>query len=283
MPIGAKDMSNFICPVCGKKLNNNTHCLYCENRHSFDLAKSGYVNLLLSQQPKEKRHWDDRRMVRARSDFLDRGYYAPLLRKLLETVKKYALPGCRILDAGCGECWYTSNVFEDLTGCGLKPELFGVDISKEALAAGAKRNRAIELAVASVFRLPVEDASCDIVLSIFAPFTGEEFGRVLKDGGVVIRVIPLEKHLLGLKEAVYDHAVENKEEPINAEGFELTERQEIRESMVLRRSEDIRNLFMMTPYYYKTGAEDQEKLARLSGLETEIEFGILVYRKKRQV
>lgn len=275
-------MSNFICPVCGRPLNNSADgkCLICEKNHSFDIAKSGYVNLLMSQQIKAKRHGDDRLMVNSRRDFLDKGYYNPLLEKLLPTVTHYATDGCRILDAGCGECWYTVNIYEHLERKHIRPELFGVDISKDALAAGAKRNRNIELAVTSVFHIPVGDGACDILLSVFAPFCREEFVRILKAGGILIRVIPLEKHLLSLKAAVYDKVYENKVEDLEMEGFELLERQEVKGKIHLASNEDIQRVFTMTPYYYKTSVKDQQKLALVTELDTEIEFGIFTYRKR---
>lgn len=39
------------------------------------------------------------------------------------------------------------------------------------------------------------------------------------------------------------------------------------------------NLFKMTPYYYKTGKREQERFANLDKLETETEFGVIVYKK----
>ncbi|MGE4484440.1 MAG: putative RNA methyltransferase [Oscillospiraceae bacterium] len=274
-------MSHFICPICGSELNKSTDGkrLFCVKKHSFDIAKSGYVNLLMSQLPKAGHHGDDRLMVRSRRDFLNKGYYNPLLEELIKIIKCHAGVGCKILDAGCGECWYTSNIYKYLIDNHIKPEMFAVDISKDALAAGAKRNRDIELAVASAFRLPVKDSSCDIILSLFAPFSGEEFGRVLKENGVIIRAVPLEKHLLGLKAAVYDNVYENDTESVDIAGFELLGRREIREKIHLKCNEDILNIFTMTPYYYKTGAKDQEKLKSLPELETKIEFGINTYRK----
>ena len=274
-------MSNFICPICGEGLSANSKSLSCENSHSFDLAKSGYVNLLMSQQTKAKKHGDDKLMVRARSAFLDKGYYQPLLDGILKAMTAYAGAGCRILDAGCGECWYTSHIYEDLSGRQLRPQMLAIDISKDALATGAKRNQGLEFAVASVFHMPVKDNSCDVILSLFAPFCGEEFRRVLKDNGVVIRVIPLEKHLYRLKAAIYDCVYENKIENVEFEGLELLHRQDIRGAVTLNCNEDILSVFSMTPYYYKTGAADQEKLKKLSKLDTEIEFGLFTYRKKK--
>jgi 23S rRNA (guanine745-N1)-methyltransferase len=128
----------------------------CENRHCYDISKSGYVNLLQSQRQADKRHGDDRLMARARRAFLDKGYYRPLLSRLQETAAEYAVSGCRILDAGCGECWYTSNIYEYLSGKNIKAAVFGADISKDALTLGAKRGADIELAAASVFHLPMK-------------------------------------------------------------------------------------------------------------------------------
>ena len=118
-----------------------------------------------------------------------------------------------------------------------------------------------------------------MIISLFAPFCLEEFTRVLKDGGIIIRAVPLEKHLLALKAAVYDTVYENKLESIDCEGFRLLERRDVRGRIHLDSHEDINSVFSMTPYYYKTGAKDKEKLEKLAQLDTEIEFGLFVYKK----
>ncbi|MPM05958.1 23S rRNA (guanine(745)-N(1))-methyltransferase [bioreactor metagenome] len=272
-------MSRFICPVCGKDLLEDGQSLRCENAHSFDIARSGYVNLLLSQQVKSKHHGDDKMMVRARRDFLNKGYYRPLLDSLSEAVRKHVKDGCVIFDAGCGECWYTANIYEYLAENQIEFEMLAVDISKDALTVGAKRCRLLKLAVASVFRLPMKDGSCDILTSVFAPCCETEFARVLKKGGILIRAVPLKRHLWSLKKAVYDNPYENQAEDFVLDRFELIGKQEITKTIHLSSGEDITNVFMMTPYYYKTSAEDQNKLRNLTELNTEIEFGILIYRR----
>lgn len=275
-------MSNFICPICGGKLLSNEKSLICKKKHSYDKAKSGYVNLFLSQQIKAKHHGDDKLMVKSRQTFLDKGFYNPLMVEVCDIVKDYTKNDFKILDVGCGECWYTANIYDNLIKNNINTDMFAIDISKDALAIGSKRNKNIELAVASVFKIPVFKNYCDIVLNIFAPNSIDEFDRILKKNGILIRVFPLEKHLMSLKAVVYDNPYENELEINELCNFTLIDKREIRSKIKLSSNEDIENLFTMTPYYYKTSSEDQKKLHSLSELETEIEFGILVYRKNNK-
>ncbi|MBQ7160733.1 MAG: methyltransferase, partial [Clostridia bacterium] len=105
------------------------------------------------------------------------------------------------------------------------------------------------------------------------------FLRVLKPGGILIRAVPCEDHLWGLKKAVYDRPYLNAPPAYSPDGFTLLERNEVRRTAVIDNAEDILSLFMMTPYYYKTGRDDQQKLNSLSRLETEFSFSIFVLKK----
>lgn len=272
--------SNFICPICHTALESEEKSLKCLNRHNIDKAKSGYVNLLMSQQTKKKRHGDDKFMVVARKEFLESGYYNILLEKLKVVVSQYAKDQDVILDAGCGEGWYTDHLFKHLTQQALQIKMLGIDISKCAVDYAAKRNKDLQLAVASIANLPVADDSCDMIISIFAPFSSEECQRALKQQGLLIKVIPLQKHLWSLKQAVYDVPYENVIENLEIEGFDLIEKVEIKKMIHLPNNHDIMSLFAMTPYYYKTGREDQLKIQKVETLDTEIEFAILVYQNQ---
>ena len=274
-------MFEFICPVCGEKLIRTDKSLVCGKNHCFDKAKSGYVNLLMSQKSHGRNHGDDKLMVSARRDFLNTGLYAPLCDEICGAADKYAENGAAIFDAGCGECYYTAAVEKRLLESGKYADILGIDISKDALAAGSKRSKTLKLAVASVYKLPIGDGSCDMLFSIFSPFALEEFQRVMKSGGVLIRAIPLENHLFGLKAAVYDNPYKNEVEPLEIDGFELIENRIVERNIRLSSSADIMNLFSMTPYYYKTGEKDQSKLKALNELDTEISFSVLVYRRKQ--
>ena len=268
-------MRGFICPVCRFPLETDGRTYKCKNNHSFDISKFGYVNLLMSNRSSEKRHGDDRLMIRSRRDFLSKGYYSFLLRELCLICDKYLKPGAALLDAGCGECYYSSGILEKNPGY----EMSGVDISKDALEFAHKRGVGFPLAVASLFSLPYSDGDFDCVLNCFSPKAEEEFARVLKPDGILIRVVPLEEHLFSLKAAVYDKPYLNEHPEADVNGFTLKEYREIRSELVFDNSEDILNLFRMTPYYYKTGREDQQKLEGLTEFTTCAAFGIQVYGK----
>ena len=270
----------FICPVCRNPLRQEEKRYTCPKGHMFDRAASGYVNLAMNQASSAKRHGDDKRMIRARTEFLQTGAYRMLSDKLVDISSSLLSNGESFLDAGCGEGYYTALLAQRLKQDGKQCTLMGIDVSKDALAAAEKRKADLLLAVASVFHLPVEDESVSLVWNIFAPAAGEEYSRVLRRGGHLIRVFPLEEHLMGLKELVYETVYPNRPQVLEFAGLELQETHELRETMVLTDPHEIAALFAMTPYYYKTSAEDQAKLAEVGSLATPIAFGISVYRKR---
>lgn len=272
-------MSNFICPICKTELTKQEKSFVCYNSHNFDISKSGYINLLMSQQSKLKRHGDDKTMVRARRDFLEKGYYDILRTAIAQTIMKYFKKNYTLLDAGCGECFYTLYINNVLSKNNLSPNILSVDISKAALDSGKNCKDKFLRAVASVFDLPLSDSSCDMVLSIFAPLADKEFLRILKPNGVFIHITPLENHLFSLKSAVYEKPYKNDTPISEISGFSLKDRIEIKDKIHLENNNDINNLFMMTPYYYKTSENNFKKLSSLNSLDTEIEFCISVYYK----
>ena len=162
---------------------------------------------------------------------------------------------------------------------GKTGELIGVDISKTALQYAAKRSTDFTLCVASCAHLPVADGSIDEVLNIFSPFVPEEFARVLKRGGHLLRAYPLREHLWELKALIYDTPRDNPPTPLETEGFTLIETREVRDRIHLPCTEDILALFRMTPYYYKTGAKDQQKAERVETLDVQLAFGLAIYQK----
>ena len=270
----------------------------CARGHRFDCARSGYVNLLLSNEKRSKDPGDDRLMVDARRAFLDAGWYAPLadeacrlMRRALSRLQRGSSANgraLRVLDVGCGEGYYTERLRAALKEiCGPEETvLLGVDISRTALDKAGKRARAagvppdeVRYAAASAFRLPVADRSCDALMNLFAPLCGPENRRVLTPGGLLLLAVPGRRHLFELKEIAYDHPYENEERDDALEGFRLLEKRELSYPMALRSGQDIRNLFRMTPYYYKTGRIGQARVEALEELQVTAAFSLLLYER----
>ncbi len=271
----------FVCPVCRRALYCQEQTLRCSGGHSYDRARAGYVNLLQSQRSGDKRHGDDALMVAARTRFLDGGYYDCLLNELAAQAAKHAPEGpVTLLDAGCGEGRYTARVAAALEAAGHPLTAAGVDISRTALAAAHRRDAGLQLAVGSVYDLPLASHSCHLVMNVFAPCPAGEYARVLRRRGVLLRTIPLERHLWELKAAVYDTPYENPAEDPALDGFALLEVIPVRDLIHLPDNRTVQDLFAMTPYYYKTGAKDQQKLAGIESLDVTLEFGLCVYRRK---
>ena len=185
---------------------------------------------------------------------------------------------CGTAEPGCGEGYYTEGVSKALAQADLQMETYGVDISKSAADAAAKRCPNAHFAVGSVYHLPVADRCCDMLMTIFAPYCGEEYHRVLHKGGTMLMVIPGQQHLWGLKEAIYDVPYPNAVRDYALDGFELIQAEYVDSWLKLDDPADIQNLFQMTPYYYKTGREEHARLEQLESLSTQISFEILQYR-----
>ncbi len=229
----------------------------------------------MSNQSSLKRHGDDKLMVMARRNFLSEGFYEELCRKICETVGKVVPRGKVIADVGCGEGYYSKAICSSGEYC-----FFGIDISKDALKYAAKSIKEGQFAVASAFKLPFENSSVDCVMNIFAPSAYDEFHRILKEDGVLIKAVPLEEHLWGLKCAVYDKPYKNKAELRNDVLFNLVSTKEIKYNLCIKGAENIMNLFKMTPYCYKTSRQDTEKISKLTELSTTVHFAIEIYKRK---
>lgn len=275
-------MYKFICPVCARPLEDKGSSLRCEKGHNYDKSADGYVHLLPSVKMHSKLPGDNKLMVNARKSFLRKDYYKPFSNKINETAEKYLSAGKIakpvILDAGCGEGYYTGRLNKHLTAKGMTPEMLGIDISKLAVKAAAKADKSVSYAVASLFSIPVATASCDCIVNIFAPIVPDEFRRVVKKGGCFITAGPSEDHLLELKQLIYDDILLNEQKQIEIDGFEQVSREKCSFEMNLETNDDVLNLFSMTPYCYKTPKEGVERLAKTQTLKVRAAFDIAVYK-----
>ena len=275
---GPRSGSVFCCPVCGAPLTREARSLCCPAGHSYDLAKEGYVNLLSANHRHSASPGDDREMVAARTRFLDGGWYGPLRERLCELVDRACGPDPVLLDAGCGEGYYTAALCATLQRHGGRTG--GVDLSKAAARKAAKRCADAEIAVSSVYRLPVADASVNLLVNCFSPLAAEEFARVLKPGGTFLYVVPGPKHLWELKSVLYDEPYENEEKREDYPGFQLTGVEPVETSFTLYDAESIQALFHMTPYTWKTPKNGARRLAEREELTVTAQFRIHEYRRE---
>ena len=252
-------MPKVCCPVCGAVLNQEGTAWRCGAGHSFDQARQGYVNLLPVFQKHSKQPGDTREQVAARTAFLDAGYYAPIA----ETVCRLVLPEkpASVLDAGCGEGYYLAALGERLPDA----QLWGVDISKEAVRRASVRSKRAHWLVATAAHLPFLDGGFDCLLSMFALTAESEFHRVLRPGGLFLQVLAGQDHLMALKRLIYPEILNRPKDlhPVLA-GFRLEQSQTLEFPIALTEPQQILNLLAMTPHWMritKAGA-DRARSAR---------------------
>lgn len=266
------------CPVCAKPLAELEARLCCENNHSFDRAKQGYFNLLLANQKRSTEPGDSKAMMQARRDFLNTGFYQPLLTQLQQWLaqKTDSSSSINLLDCGSGEGYYLAALVADSNVCG-----YGVDISKAACSMAARTQQLAQLdssvsknihyAVASNFNLPLQSNSIDVVLRLFAPSDDAEVCRVLNEGGEFWRVSPGPEHLTQLKAQLYEHS-QAHDMPTVPKGMRLLRSAMVRFDLQLSSSAQIQQLLGMTPFVWQAAKQKQQELQQLSSLRVTAEF-----------
>lgn len=262
------------CPVCKAELlqDDLQKSCRCEGvkPHSFDFARSGYLNLAGGRAGEG----DLKNAVLARRAFLDAGYYQCLSNKINEILD--TVPSDLVLDAGCGEGYYTNRMAKNRS-------VLGIDLSKDGVDYAARRaklnNTGAGFAVASVFEMPIKDAALDAVVNIFAPCAEAEYSRVLRNGGHLLVVSAGEQHLMGLKRVLYENPYLNQGRADLPKTMTLVQKYRLKDEIYLEDPLLIEALFSMTPYYWRTSQEDHQKLKNAERLITEIDFDIFLFRK----
>lgn len=263
------------CPLCALPLAQSPAVWQCPNRHSFDVAREGYVNLLPVQQKASLQPGDTADSLKARRAFLDAEHYAPLREAL--RARLMPLAAQRLLDIGCGEGWYTASF------AAFAPAVIGLDIAKPAIRmaarAHARHQPGITWLVGSGARLPVDDASIDLVTCLFTPLHGAEIQRVLAPGGHLAVVTPGAAHLAELRAGLFDEVVAHQPEKFVDElqsRFRLVARDDVLAPLQLDNTA-LRQLLAMTPYAWKARPERRASLEAQAGLVTTAAFTILLF------
>lgn len=265
----------LICPLCQNPLILSDKTYRCIHRHSFDVAKEGYVNLHVVQHKKSKNPGDAPEQVAARRRFLAGGFYQPLKEAI---VRKLAnLSAKSVLDIGCGEGYYTMG----LADAGAR--VVAIDIAKSAVQAAAKadKQKRITWAVGTGALLPVADGSVDVCTSFFSPLPVDEMARVLSDGGYVLVATPAPKHLYALREALFGEVVAHTPDKfiqLLADRFALQDTQTISCTFMLDNAA-LNDLICMTPYAFKAKPERRAALQSQESLTVEAQFCLYTFKK----
>lgn len=266
---------SLACPVCRQALSANGTSWRCPANHTFDVARQGYLNLLLAQHRKSRQPGDDKAMVTARTRFLDRGLYQPIRDAVISQVQ--AVAPATVLDIGCGEGYYTTGLVTE------GREVFGLDLSKEAILAACRRSRAVRWLVAGSAHLPFTDHSLDLVVVMFCEPHAEQIARVLKPDGHLLLITPGNSHLTALRSLLYDEVRpydEDKHVRRLASGFVLAERQDVRAELVLD-PEALADLLAMTPHGWRVSPERSAALAAAAPLATELDVRLWLFQPNR--
>lgn len=261
----------FACPICQENLTLLETNFKCCNRHSFDLAKFGYVNL--APQIKQSANYD-KENFQNRQQILEAGFYQAILDAVSDLLAS-SKTTTTILDIGCGEGFYSRKLQESHS----EKTFYAFDISKDSvqIAAKSEPNWAVNWFVGDLACLPIKDANMDILLNIFSPANYGEFRRVLSKDGILIKVIPTENHLKEIRQRVQDQLT-NKEysnQDIKEhfqEHFTILSSQTASLTKTIT-AEQLQALLSMTPLLFHV---DQSKIDWSQLTEITIEAEILV-------
>jgi 23S rRNA (guanine745-N1)-methyltransferase len=264
----------LICPIDQLPLLQQDNSLCCENKHSYDIARQGYVNLMSASDKRSKDPGDSKAMVVARRDFFDGGFYQPLAQHLYQLLAPLLKDNCTIVDAGCGEGYYPHYLQQQFAAAGnARPEILGFDISKWAVQAAAKRCPATWM-VASNRNIPIADNTADAILSLFGFPAYASFRRVLKAESPLLLVNAGQQHLIELREVIYPEikASQSRElEQALAAGFTLRESSPLTFKTPALGKQAISQLLGMTPHLFRATHEGKERASQLEQLAVTVD------------
>lgn len=184
------------CPICNTFFSVDNESLMCENGHNFDISKKGYINF--TSNIKEQIYTKD--LFLNRRKIFSKGYYDKIVLHIEAIVNNLISAKNRnltILDSGSGEGYY-SNILSN----NEKVHVYGIDISKDAINIASSGSNNSFFAVADIAKLPFKDKSFDVILDILTPANYSQFKRILKDDGIIIKVIPAPNYLMEIREAI---------------------------------------------------------------------------------
>jgi 23S rRNA (guanine745-N1)-methyltransferase len=271
------------CPHCQQLLSLTNEGYLCGNRHHFDIARGGYINLLPAHFKRSKSPGDSTEMIGARRRIMDSGLFEPVSTRLNTAITDYLtqLPDERlitILDAGCGEGYYLDRLASVLATA-EKPgavSLAGLDISQPAIQMASRRTKAVTWLVASNRSIPMPPASVDVVLCIFGFPSYRSFKTVLRSDGRLMVLGPGPRHLHELRVLLYEHLPKEKAAPVPTDDFCVADHFNVTFTCRVQ-GQDLDDLLRMTPHFFRTSQARKQALSDLPGLSLTIDVSCHIW------
>ena len=270
------------CPLDGQPLANHGNHWRCASGHTFDVAREGYLHLLPVQHKRSRDPGDSKEMVAARRRFLATGAYRPIAAAIAEavlgsTADTAATLHC--LDAGCGEGHYLRELIAAVEGRQAL-SIVGLDISKWAVQAAAKRDRQSTWIVGSNARLPLLTGTLDRVLCLFGFPVYPEFARVLRAGGLLVQADAGADHLSELRQIIYPTLKPVPSATFQAPpGFRLIDERDVRYRTEITGAANIADLLAMTPHLFRASHEGKQCLAALDTLPIHVDVRLRILQR----
>lgn len=185
----------FQCPICGNKLSLSGNSLICSENHNFDISKKGYVDFILNNRQQKNydlESFENRHLI------LERGMYDHIADKLIKLIEDLSIK--TTLDVGCGEGYYSKKIAHL-----SNKNVLAFDISKDSIQLAAKGvDNGVKWFVGDLAHLPIQDQVVDGIIDIFSPANYQEFNRILKPQGYILKVIPNQYHVQELRKQAKD-------------------------------------------------------------------------------
>lgn len=260
------------CPICGKSFCMDYNSLICINKHRFDIAKQGYITILKASKLNVDHHYSKELFVNRRQ-IINNGFFSLVENKVMEYVEQHCNLdniNYNVLDLGCGEGSICNRIIQKV---GINKNIILLDYSKNAIKLCTDYiNDCVIPIVGDISFLPIKDNTIDVILNFLSPITPKESIRVLKEDGIVIKVIPTRNYLKEFRDKI------NKDYTTDVEGnllksFDIISSDVINYTYSLENG-DLKNIVEMTPLMsnFKSTTLCLDKIT--------IELKVLVLKKK---